>query len=318
MNPPLDLNENNIKEMVDHMPQYIIRAPWYTTAGLEEITTLKHQKLTEEERNRFTPLNLFVERGFYGGNVYRYRKGACENCGAMTHKTKECFERPRKRGAKYTKNNFSHDEFIKPLPYINDYEGKRDRWNGYETAKELEKFREYEKIRKQLDLKEKEKLNKEKIKLEEENEEDKLRESKIQRLQKLITEKSEKEKEMKKNDELLLDVKESDYLEMVRDKKLKEMLEKFGGEKYLYVPESVKNSNNLLGFPNEEEEEVEEDDEEKKLRKQEEKARIFRTMMMDKKNQVRLERKRIKLLAIKTKRAAAGLAKICENSSLNN
>ena len=317
MNPPLEIDENNIKEMVDHMPQYIIRAPWYATTGLEEITTLKHQKLTEEERNRFTPLTSFVERGFYKGNVYRFRKGACENCGAITHKTKECFERPRKRGAKYTKKNFSNDEYIKPLPFKNDYEGKRDRWNGYETAKELEKFREYENIKKQIELKESEN-NKEQLKLEEVKEEDKLKEKRIQNLEKLIVEKSEKEKEMKKNDELLLDVKESDYLEMVKDKKLQELLEKFGGEKYLYVPESVKNTNNLVGFPNEEEEEIEEDDEEKKLRKQEEKARIFRTMMMDKKNQVRLERKRIKLLAIKTKRAAAGLAKICENSSLNN
>ena len=317
MNPPLEIDESNIKEMVDHMPQYIIRAPWYATTGLEEITTLRHQKLTEEERNRFTPLTSFVERGFYKGNVYRFRKGACENCGAITHKTKECFERPRKRGAKYTKKNFSNDEYIKPLPFKNDYEGKRDRWNGYETAKELEKFREYENIKKQIELRENEN-NKEKLKLEEVKEEDKLKEKRIQNLEKLIAEKSEKEKEMKKNDELLLDVKENDYLEMVKDKKLQELLEKFGGEKYLYVPESVKNTNNLVGFPNEEEEEIEEDDEEKRLRKQEEKARIFRTMMMDKKNQVRLERKRIKLLAIKTKRAAAGLAKICENSSLNN
>lgn len=317
MNPPLEIDESNIKEMVDHMPQYIIRAPWYTTTGLEEITTLKHQKLTEEERNRFTPLTSFVERGFYRGKVYRYRKGACENCGAITHKTKECFERPRKRGAKYTKNNFKNDEFIKPLPFKNDYEGKRDRWNGYETAKELEKFKEYENIEKQIELRENEN-NKEKQKLEEVKEEDKIKDEKLKKLEKLISQKSEKEKEMKKNDELLLDVKENDYLEMIKDKKLKEMVEKYGGEKYLYIPESIKNSNNLIGFPNEEEEEIEEDDEEKKLRKQEEKARIFRTMMMDKKNQVRLERKRIKLLAIKTKRAAAGLAKICENSNLNN
>jgi len=70
---------------------------------------------------------------------------------------------------------------------------------------------------------------------------------------------------------------------MVKDKKLRELLEKYGGEKYLYVPESVKNTNNLRKFPNEEEEEIEEDDEEKKLRKQEERARIFMTMNMDKK-----------------------------------
>ena len=35
MKPPLEIDETNIKEMVDHMPQYIIRAPWYTTSGLE-------------------------------------------------------------------------------------------------------------------------------------------------------------------------------------------------------------------------------------------------------------------------------------------
>ena len=316
MNPPLEIDENNLKQLLDHMPDYIVKAPWYVTTTLEGMTTLKHQKLSEERRNRFTPLTSSVERGFYKGNVYRFRKGACENCGAITHKTKECFERPRKRGAKYTKNNFRNDEYIKPLPYKNDYEGKRDRWNGYEPAKELDKFKEYENIEKQIELREEEN-NKEKSILEEVKEEDKLKDKKIENLENLIAEKKVKEEEMKKNDELLLDVKEKDYLEMIKDKKLKEILEKFGGEKHLYIPESIKNGNNLAEFPNEEEEEIEEDDEEKKLRKQEEKARIFRTMMMDRKNQVRLERKRIKLLAIKTKRAAAGLSKICENSNNN-
>ena len=157
--------------------------------------------------------------------------------------------------------------------------------------------------------------NKDKKKLEEEvKEEDNQKKLKFEQMQKLISEKSKQEKEMKKNDEILLDIKQKDYLEMVRDKKLRELLERYGGAKYLYVPESIKTTNNLRGFPNEEEEEMEEDDEEKKLRKQEERARIFMTMNMDKKNQVRLERKRIKLLALKTKRPAAGLVKICENN----
>jgi len=47
----------------------------------------------------------------------------------MTHKQKECTERPRKVGAKYTGKDFAKDEFLEEIDL--DYEGKRDRWNGY-------------------------------------------------------------------------------------------------------------------------------------------------------------------------------------------
>lgn len=56
----------------------------------------------------------------------KYRKGACENCGAMTHKRKECMERPRKVGAKFTNVNIAPDEFTQPELSM-DYDGKRDR-----------------------------------------------------------------------------------------------------------------------------------------------------------------------------------------------
>ena len=39
-------------------------------------------------------------------------------------------ERPRKIGAKFTGASFAPDEFSQP-ELKHDYEGKRDRWNGY-------------------------------------------------------------------------------------------------------------------------------------------------------------------------------------------
>lgn len=41
-----------------------------------------------------------------------FRKGACENCGAMTHKKKDCVERPRKLGAVHTKTDIAPDEYV--------------------------------------------------------------------------------------------------------------------------------------------------------------------------------------------------------------
>lgn len=65
----------------------------------------------------------------FSKNVYKYRKGACNNCGAMTHTAKECIERPRKVGAKYSGTNFKGDEKSKEVG--RGYDEKRDRWSGY-------------------------------------------------------------------------------------------------------------------------------------------------------------------------------------------
>lgn len=78
--------------------------------------------------------------------MYKYRKGACENCGALTHTRKECTERPRKLGAKYSGKGFSSDERIKPERV--GFESKRDRWHNYNPDSFMEKIeedREYEK-----------------------------------------------------------------------------------------------------------------------------------------------------------------------------
>src|SRR2546423_15166405 len=48
-----------------------------------------------------------------GPAATKYRKGACENCGAMTHRAKECLDRPRKLGARFTGKDIQDDEVIR-------------------------------------------------------------------------------------------------------------------------------------------------------------------------------------------------------------
>lgn len=75
----------------------------------------------------------------------KYRKGACENCGAMTHKKKECMERPRKVGAKYSGANIAPDEYAQSNLALS-YDGKRDRWSGYNPSEHKSIIEEFQKV----------------------------------------------------------------------------------------------------------------------------------------------------------------------------
>lgn len=139
-----------------HMPQFLTQVPWYVDKNSEP--TLKHHKFYEPEKE---DINNWYDRGRKGEQATTFRKGACENCGAMGHKRKECAERPRKVGAKYTKKDIAPDDVQKTIEL--DWEGKRDRWNGYdpdrhrELVEEYEAFEEVKKKRKQEEIEEKNK-----------------------------------------------------------------------------------------------------------------------------------------------------------------
>lgn len=51
----------------------------------------------------------------------------------MSHKTADCTDRPRARGAKWTKMHIAADEKIHD-PQLESFDARRDRWNGYDTA----------------------------------------------------------------------------------------------------------------------------------------------------------------------------------------
>ncbi|CAN8075669.1 unnamed protein product [Agarophyton chilense] len=113
-----------------HIPEYIAQAPWYLH---EEGPSLKHQKNHNAQKRKFDQLGKWLPRGkVKGPAATKYRKGACENCGALTHTTRNCLERPRRRGAKLTGRGIRPDEVIGSVNL--DFEGKRDRWNGYDDT----------------------------------------------------------------------------------------------------------------------------------------------------------------------------------------
>lgn len=69
----------------------------------------------------------------------------------MTHKTKECLERPRKVGAKYTNKDIAADEIIHDASTglngqegFGDYDVKRDRWDGYDPSTHKQVVEEHE------------------------------------------------------------------------------------------------------------------------------------------------------------------------------
>ncbi|RYQ91796.1 hypothetical protein Ahy_B09g097825 isoform B [Arachis hypogaea] len=60
----------------------------------------------------------------------------------MTHNAKSCMERPRKIGAKWTNMHIAPDEKIETFEL--DYDGKRDRWNGFDPATYARIIEKYE------------------------------------------------------------------------------------------------------------------------------------------------------------------------------
>ena len=137
------LRDENGNEMNPHIPSFITKAPWYADTGAP---SLAHQRLRENENAApHLKLNEWYDRGAKSGPAAKkYRKGACENCGAMSHKKQDCVERPRKKGAKYTGKNIMADEVLQT--FNGDYDAKRDRWNGYDPASYKAVVDEYEAI----------------------------------------------------------------------------------------------------------------------------------------------------------------------------
>lgn len=139
-NAPALVDEEG-RDINPHIPQYISSVPFFYNTNQP---TLRHQRCLKEGQKQ-VPFNLNLQRGVRIQNATKYRPGACENCGAMTHKKKDCLERPRKVGAKFTNKDIAPDEVV--LPEIeHTFDSKRDRWAGYEPTMYKETIEEFDRV----------------------------------------------------------------------------------------------------------------------------------------------------------------------------
>ncbi|KAJ1728360.1 mRNA splicing protein [Coemansia biformis] len=137
--PELDEDGNEINP---HIPQFMSKAPWYMDTGK---LGLQHQRKADGALPTSIGESKWYQRGERVGKApQKFRRGACENCGAMSHKTKDCMERPRKRGARWTEKNMQADEAVEVVEL--SYDAKRDAWNGYDPREHQKLMADWELI----------------------------------------------------------------------------------------------------------------------------------------------------------------------------
>lgn len=134
---PVGKNERN-----EYIPSFISKKPFYIDdATATEDDYLEHQRIQNRKDDPLATSKWYSRGQRAGPAATKYRKGACENCGSMTHKTKDCLYRARKQGAKWTGKDIQADEVVQDVKL--GWDAKRDRWNGYDAREYDEVIEEY-------------------------------------------------------------------------------------------------------------------------------------------------------------------------------
>jgi pre-mRNA-processing factor SLU7 len=146
MAPPTNAPPAQDTSRNEYIPSFIASKPFYVTDDLasSDADYLEHQRLHSAPKDTLDKAKWYDRGKKLGPAATKFRKGACENCGAMTHKTKECLSRPRKTGAKYTGRDIQADERVESVSL--GWDAKRDRWNGYDPREYDSVVKEYEEL----------------------------------------------------------------------------------------------------------------------------------------------------------------------------
>lgn len=114
--PPTPPWTNSGKLINPHNPEYITKRPWYLG---ESGPSLNHhaKQRSDATLGLQEAEEILARKPKFVGRATTYRKGACENCGAMTHKKKDCLERPRSlaKSAKVSGMDIAPDEGLTKL-----------------------------------------------------------------------------------------------------------------------------------------------------------------------------------------------------------
>lgn len=130
----------------EYIPSFIAKKPFYIDDNTaSDADYLEHQRLQSQKDGDTLAKAEWYNRGTKKGPAAtKYRKGACENCGSMSHKEKDCLQRKRKAGAKWTGKAIAADEVVKDVNL--GWDAKRDRWNGFEAEEYKKVVEEYEEL----------------------------------------------------------------------------------------------------------------------------------------------------------------------------
>lgn len=133
-------------EQNPHIPKFIKDAPWYTSesskddkAALSNDYLSHHRSGKETQSNAEPRIGQGITDSFIkdvdtkSGPVFKKRctRAKCVNCGSMDHDKRECLEKPKRKREVHATHNEGQDKGKRNENL--DYDGKRDRWYGYDV-----------------------------------------------------------------------------------------------------------------------------------------------------------------------------------------
>ena len=150
-NPASGANKDEKKsnDRNEYIPSFIAKKPFYIDDSTvsSDADYLEHQRLqndNQKEKDSLAAAQWYDRGSKKGPAATKYRKGACENCGSMSHKERDCLQRKRKKGARWTGKDIQADENVQKVEL--GWDAKRDRWNGFDASEYKEVVEDYEAV----------------------------------------------------------------------------------------------------------------------------------------------------------------------------